>query len=264
MKKTVLFALTLSLGVWLTGCNSPSAENVSQEGIYTLEKQVLDNGKTQTINLSTEGNLQYKIFTSNEYFYIAIAKDSSAGFGIGKYIQKGKNVEETSIYNNLGLDTVTVAKLEISSTEKGYSQFIPSLVVRGVDYKLTEEYNKVQAEGSSELDGVWKQTKNLVVSSKDTTDGTYNEYKIYQKGHFMWATRYLADTTKKDYKNAVGHGTFTLDKGALTEQLEQTNLPGIVGKYQIKVTFNGKDEYTQETADTKNKTVGFKTYQRVK
>jgi hypothetical protein len=263
MKKTVLFALTLSLGVWLTGCNS-SSESVSQEGVFTLEKQVFDDGRAQTVNLSTEGNLQYKIFTPNEYFYIAIAKDSSAGFGVGKYTLKGNNVEETNIYNSIGLDTAMVAKLEISSTEKGYRQFIPSLIIRGVDYKLTEEYNKVKAEGSSELDGVWKQTKNLVVSSKDTTDGTYNEYKIYQKGHFMWATRYLPDTTKKEYKNAVGHGSFTLDKGALTEQLEQTNLPGIVGKYQIKVTFNGKDEYTQETADTKNKTVGFKTYQRVK
>jgi hypothetical protein len=263
MKKTVLFAMTLTIGVWLTGCNSPS-ESVSQEGVFTLEKQVFDDGKAQTVNLSTEGNLQYKIFTPNEYFYIAIAKDSSAGFGVGKYVLKGNNVEETNIYNSIGLDTAMVAKLEISSTEKGYKQFIPSLIIRGVDYKLTEEYNKVQSEGTSDLDGVWKQTKNLVVSSKDTTDGTYNEYKIYQKGHFMWATRYLADTTKKEYKNAVGHGTFSLNNEALTEQLEQTNLPGIVGKYQIKVTFNGKDEYTQETADTKNKTVGFKTYQRVK
>ncbi len=263
MKKNALFALTLAFGVWLTGCNSQS-EKVSQEGVYTLEKQVFDDGKTQTVNLSSDGNLQYKIFTPNEYFYIAIAKDSSAGFGVGKYTMSGKNVEETNIYNSIGLDTVFVAKLEVSNTEKGYSQYIPSLVVRGVDYKLTEEYAKVQAEGNSELDGVWKQTKNLVVSSKDTTDATYNEYKIYQKGHFMWATRYLADTTKKEYKNAVGHGTFTFNKGALMEQLEQSNLAGITGKYDIKITFNGKDEYTQETADNKNKTVGFKTYQRVK
>ena len=37
----------------------------------------------------------------------------------------------------------------------------------------------------------------------------------------------------------------------------------ITGKYNIVVTFNGNDEYTQKTADTSNKVVGFKTYKRI-
>jgi hypothetical protein len=62
----------------------------------------------------------------------------------------------------------------------------------------------------------------------------------------------------------VGHGTFTLNNDALTENLDLSNMPNITGKYDIKVKFNGADEYTQETADTVAKTVGFKTYKRIK
>ena len=263
MKKTALFALTIAMGAWLIACDS-NTESVSQDGVYSLEKMVTNDGKTETTYLSSEGNQQYKIYTLDNYFYIAIRNDSTASFGLGTYTVKGKKIEETNIYNAGTLDTVSTAHLEVSSTEKGYQQVIPSLKVRGIDYKLVEDYVKIQAAGSSELDGVWKQTKNLVVKGKDTTDATFNEYKIYHAGNFMWATRYLVDTTKKEYKNAVGHGTFRLNKEALTEQLEHTNLSGITGKYDIKIKFNGKDEYTQETADAKSKSVGFKTYQRVK
>ena len=80
----------------------------------------------------------------------------------------------------------------------------------------------------------------------------------------MWATRYLVDTSKNEFKNVVGHGTFKLDKATLSEQLEHSNMPGVLGKYDIKIIFNGNDEYTQETADPAIKLVGLKTYQRVK
>jgi hypothetical protein len=74
----------------------------------------------------------------------------------------------------------------------------------------------------------------------------------------------MSDTAAKKMTNLVGHGTFTLNNDALTEQLDFSSLKGAVGKYDIKVKFNGADEYTQETADTTNKTVGFKTYKRIK
>jgi hypothetical protein len=263
LKKNVFAALAISLGIGLVSCSSDT-KTESQEGVYSMDKASMTDGKTETTSSSSDGGFQYKIFTPSHYFYIAIAKDSSGGFGLGTYTKNGKNLEENNIYNTIGLDTASVAKLEISSTEKGYIQLIPELVIRGVKYKLNEEYTKVQSTGTSDLDGVWKQTKNLVVTAKDTADKTYHEYKVYQAGHFMWATRFLADSTKKEFKNAVGHGTFKLEKAALTEQLEHSNMSGVLGKYDIKIVFNGKDEYTQETADAVNKSVGFKTYTRVK
>ena len=263
MKKNLCIALALSLGIGLANCSS-DAKTASQEGVYSMVKASMTDGKTETTSSSSDGSFQYKIFTPSNYFYIAIAKDSTGGFGLGTYIKNGNNLEESNIYNTIGLDTVSTAKLEISNTEKGYVQLIPELVVRGVKYKLNEEYTQVKSTGSSDLDGVWKQTKNLVVTAKDTADKTYHEYKVYHAGHFMWATRYLVDTTKNEFKNAVGHGTFKLEKAALSEQLEHSNMSGILGKYDIKIVFNGKDEYTQETTDPTNKSVGFKTYKRVK
>lgn len=265
MKKIVLMALSASVGLGLFSCgNKEESKSESQAGVYSMDKQTGSDGKTEVLNQASDGGFQIKIYTDQNYFYIAMAKDSVASFGVGSYTLAGSKIEEKNIYNAAGLDTAGTFNLEITKSDKGYTQVIPEIMIQGKKWKLTEEYSSLPTTGTSELDGVWKQSKNLVVSGKDTTDQTYNEYKIYSGGHFMWATRYQVDTTKKEFKNVVGHGTFTLKDGGLTEQLEKSNLAGAVGKYDIKVVFNGKDEYTQETADTKNKTVGFKTYQRVK
>jgi hypothetical protein len=263
MKKLSILALCLSMALGIYSCGNES-KSESQAGVYSMEKQVGSDGKTETVNQSSDGGFQIKIYTDQNYFYVAMTKDSSASFGLGTYTLKGSKIEEKNIYNAASLDTAGTFNLDIAKSEKGYSQVIPEIMIQGKKWKLTEEYTSLPTTGTSELDGVWKQSKSLVVSGKDTTDNTYNEYKVYSGGHFMWATRYQADTTKKEYKNVVGHGTFGLKDGALTEQLDKSSLAGAVGKYDIKIAFNGKDEYTQETADTKNNSVGFKTYQRVK
>ena len=265
MKKIVLMAISISLGLGLFSCGSKEeSKTESQAGVYSMDKQIGSDGKTEMINQASDGGFQIKIYTDQNYFYIAMGKDSAASFGLGSYTLAGSKIEEKNIYNAAALDSAGTFNLEITKSEKGYTQVIPEIMIQGKKWKLTEEYTSLPTTGTSELDGVWKQSKNLVVSGKDTTDQTYNEYKIYSGGHFMWATRYQADTTKQVFKNVVGHGTFTLKDGALSENLDKSSLAGAVGKYDIKVVFNGKDEYTQETADTKNKTVGFKTYQRVK
>ena len=263
MKKLSILALCLSMALGIYSCGNEN-KSESQAGVYSMEKQVGSDGKTETVNQSSDGGFQIKIYTDQNYFYVAMTKDSSASFGLGTYTLNGSKIEEKNIYNAASLDTAGTFNLDITKNEKGYSQVIPEIMIQGKKWKLTEEYSSLPTTGTSELDGVWKQSKNLVVSGKDTTDQTYNEYKIYSGGHFMWATRYQADTTKKEFKNVVGHGTFTLKDGGLTEQLDKSSLAGAVGKYDIKIVFNGKDEYTQETADTKNKSVGFKTYKRVK
>ena len=265
MKKNALLALAVSLGLGLFSCGSKEeSKTESQAGVYSMDKQIGSDGKTEMVNQARDGGFQIKIYTDQNYFYIAMNKDSATSFGVGSYTLAGSKIEEKNIYNAAALDTAGTFNLDITKNEKGYTQVIPEIMIQGKNWKLTEEYTSLPTTGTSELDGVWKQSKYLVVSGKDTTDQSYNEYKVYHGGHFMWATRYMVDTTKKEYKAVVGHGTFTLKDGGLTELLDKSSMAGAVGKYDIKVVFNGKDEYTQETADTKNKSVGFKTYQRVK
>jgi hypothetical protein len=261
MKKTILFGFAFA--AILTACNEP-AKTVSQEGVYKLEKQVITDGKTELVKSSANGDVQYKVYTSEGYFYIGIGKDSSVGFGTGSYKQEGNTITETNIYNSGSHDTAWDAKLEITNNEKGFTQVIPSLMSGGVSYKDTEDYTKIEAAGTSALDGIWHQTKTIIVKGTDTVENTYNEYKVYSAGHFMWATKYVSDTVTKKMTTLVGHGTFTLNNDALTENLDLSNMPNITGKYDIKVKFNGADEYTQETADTVAKTIGFKTYKRIK
>ncbi len=260
MKKIIF--LGLAVVAIAMGCNQ-APKTASQAGVYTLDKQVITDGKTDMVKSTANGDVQYKVYTNDGYFYIGINKDSSAVFGTGTYKMEGNTITEKNVYNNGSLDTAWDAKLEITNNEKGYTQVIPELKAGGVSYKLTEDYTKVQTIGESALDGIWHQTKNLVVSGKDTADKTYNEYKVYSAGHFMWATKYMSDSATKKMTTIVGHGTFTLNNDALTEQLDLSSLKGAVGKYDIKVKFNGADEYTQETADSAAKTVGFKTYKRI-
>jgi len=258
--KKIMFA-GFAFAAILTACNQP-AKTVSQEGVYKLEKQLITDGKTDLVKSSANGDVQYKVFTSEGYFYIGINKDSSVGFGTGSYKQEGNIITETNVYNSGSLDTAWDAKLEITNNEKGYTQVIPSLMSNGLSYKITEEYSKVEASGTSALDGIWQQTKSVDVKGMDSVVGTYNEYKVYSAGHFMWATK-ATDTVTKKTTNYVGHGTFTLNNEALTEQLDLSNVNGALRKYDIKLKFNGADEYTQETADTSSKTVNFKTYKRI-
>lgn len=260
MKKIILLGFVASALV--IGCNQASKSD-SQVGVYKMDKQVAKGDTAETTSLASEGNTQYKIYTAGEYFYIGIGKDSSAGFGVGSYTSNNGKIVETNIYNSGDRDSAESFNLEITKSDNGYSQVLNEITVGGKKYKLTEDYTTVATSASaSALDGVWKQSKNLNVTGTDTADATYNEYKVYQNGHFMWAAHNKADSSAK-YITYVGHGTFTLDKDALTEDLDLCNINGALRKYNIVVTFNGSDEFIQKTSDT-SKVVNFKTYKRVK
>jgi len=260
MKKIILLGFVASALV--IGCNQ-APKTDSQAGVYKMDKQVAKNDSSETTTLAADGNTQYKIYTPGEYFYIAIGKDSSVGFGVGSYTSKDGKIVETNIYNTGDRDSAESFNLDITKSEKGYTQVLNEIIVAGKKYKLTEDYTTVATTATATaLDGVWKQSKNLNVTGTDTVDATYNEYKVYQTGHFMWAAHNKADTAAK-YSTYVGHGTFTLDKDALTEDLDMSNVNGALRKYNIVVTFNGTDEFTQKTSDT-SKVVNFKTYKRVK
>jgi hypothetical protein len=49
----------------------------------------------------------------------------------------------------------------------------------------------------------------------------------------------------------------------LTEDLTFSSNRKWVGKYNIPVTFNGPDEFTQTISDTVNKVTSIKTYKRI-
>ena len=262
MKK--LIYVGLALATFAIGCKQ-AAKETAVVGVHKMDKQSFTDGKTETVFSAADGLVQYKIYTPEGYFYIKETKDSSVSFGTGSYVQAGNTITETNIYNSGSFDTAWSAKVEVEAAEKGYNQTVPELTVNGTKYKLVENYTTVATTAAaSPLDGIWKQTKTLVVSGKDTTDRTYNEYKVYSAGHFMWATRYMNDTTAKTMTNLVGHGTFTLNNDALTEQLDFSSRKDILGTYNIKIKFNGDDEYTQETVDAKAQTTDLKTYKRLK
>jgi hypothetical protein len=260
MKKIIF--LSLAVAAVAVGCKQET-KTTSLVGVHKLDKQVIADGKTENVKTSANGDVQYKIYTPEGYFYIAMSKDSVVNFGTGSYVLGDKVITESNIFNSISLDTASSVKLDITTGEKGYTQVIPEITVSGTKYKFTEDYTTVATTGTSALDGIWHQTKTIVVKGKDTTDASYNEYKVYNSGHFMWATKYTDTATKKDVK-LVGHGTFTVNNNDLIEQLDMSSRSGITGKYNIKLKFNGADEYTQETADTVAKTVNFKTYKRVK
>jgi hypothetical protein len=260
MKKIIYVGLALA--TIAIGCKQET-KPAAILGVHKMDKQVVFDGKTESVATAAEGLVQYKIYTPEGYFYIKVTKDSAVAFGTGSYTQTGNTVTETNIFNSGSLDTAWSAKVEVEAAEKGYNQIVPELNLNGVKYKLTENYTTVASTGTSPLDGIWHQTKTILISGKDTADKTYNEYKVYNGGHFMWATKYTDEATKKEV-NLVGHGTFTLNNESLTEQLDMSSRKDILGKYDIKVKFNGPDEYTQETADTVAKTVNFKTYKRLK
>jgi hypothetical protein len=260
MKKNLLFVLAAT--ALMASCNTaPKTE--SMDGVYKMDKSVLNDGTTDNEQVMNDSIAQYKIYTPTHYFFIATGKDSAVAFGVGNYTMADGKVSETNIFNTNTLDTAGSVGLEITKSEKGYTQLIPSMTVGGKTFKLTEDYTTVPATGTSALDGVWHQVKNLVINGNDTVDGTYNEYKIFHAGHFMWAARAINDSAAMKYKNFIGSGTFTLANEALTENLEFTSMSGIKGKYNIIVNFNGTDEFTQKTADTAAKVVGFKTYKRI-
>lgn len=261
MKKTTI--VVLALAAIIASCNQtekPTAPN----GAYSLDRVVWNDGSKENESLATDGNSQFKIYTDASYFYIAEAKDSTVSFGLGSYIQKdAKNIEEVNIFNSGSLDTASAAQLEITTTEKGYNQFIPELMVRGTKWSGTEYYTKLEGAGSSDLDGVWHQEKTIEINGKDTVDRTYNEYKVYQAGHFMWAARYISDSSSNTYTKIIGKGKFTINNDALTEDLTFSSRKDILGKYNITIQFNGPDEYTQRTLDSSTNTIGLKTYKRI-
>ncbi len=260
MKKNIFLGFALT--ALLASCSqTPKTESIV--GVYSMDQAVVSDGTTETVNLASEGNTQFKLYTPEAYFFIYQGKDSSVGFGVGTYAFADGKIVETNIFNTNTLDTAQVANLDIVQSEKGYTQSIPEFMMNGKKWSLKETYTSIAASGTSALDGVWHQTKSINVTGQDSVVNTYNEYKVYHAGHFMWAARALENATSTNYTKQVGQGTFSLNNNDLTENLTFCSNKAWTGKYSIPVSFNGADEFTQTIVDTVNKVTSIKTYKRV-
>ena len=146
MKKNILFGLALC--ALLASCKQ-SAKTDAQEGVYTMDQAVMNVGGKETTYKSTEGNTQLKIYTPENYFFIVLSKDSSAGFGVGTYTKDGNKIVESNIFNTNTLDTAQQVGLEITKSEKGYTQSIAEMMVGGVKFSSKEDYTSMAATGTS-------------------------------------------------------------------------------------------------------------------
>src|SRR5580704_7398179 len=126
MKRILIVAALLSCIIY--GCKKK--EKVSQAGVYKLEKQMASGGGKDT----TYKRTQIKIYTDKYFMYSGMAPDSSVGFGVGSYKpDTGARVIEDNIYSSGALDSTKKFDLDITNTDKGYTQVIPDLmVVKGV------------------------------------------------------------------------------------------------------------------------------------
>ena len=259
MKKILIF--TALIGCVILGCKKK--DQVSQAGVYRLDKQMASGGGKDT----TYRRTQMKIYTDKYFVYSGIAPDSSVGFGVGSYnLDTGNRIIERNIYSSGYLDSTKSFNLIVTRKDSGYTQVIPNLaIVKGVPYKLTEDYTKLSSSDTSFMDGLWKLDKTFWVKGKDTTRGNETQFKIFWGGHFMFVHRYPLDSAGKAFKNGFGYGTFSFKHDTLTEEDEMSSHSVLVGrKFGIKITFNGNDEYSQVIDDPKANEQTTEIYRRVK
>jgi len=231
--------------------------------VYKLEKQMVSGGGKDTVYKRT----QIKIYTDRYFMYAGIAPDSSVGFGVGTYtLDTGNKIIERNIYSSGYLDSSKSFNVLLTRKDSGYTQVIPDLIVlKGMKYKLIEDYTKLPSSDTSFLDGVWKLDRTFWVKGKDTLKQNETQFKIFWGGHFMFIHRYPLDKAATKFKNGFGYGTFSFKQDTLTEEDEMSSHAVLVNrKFAIRIKFNGNDEYSQVINDPKANEQTTEIYRRVK
>ena len=241
MKKGLLLACASFL---IFSC-SKKEEVASLNGVYKMDSQSIYAVSNDSLLQTGENHNQIKVYSDSHYIWINMAADSSANFGIGSYAAKGSDVVETNIFNSGGEEEAINYNLVIEKNESGYVQKIPSMKNNGIDIKIEEKYSRMKEDAASEFDGLWKATSNYFVKGADTTRQNYPDYKMYNKGNFIWGVRALVDTVKKEYVRYVGTGTFTVDKDQIKEITNLTNIRGGVPESNLKIQNKTEDEFLQ-------------------
>ena len=245
----------------MASCKQEEKAAVSMGGAYKMDEQSYKGPNVDTVLTDA---VQVKLFSSTHYVFAAFAKDSTVGFGVGNYDQDGNVLTEHNIFRPNLLDTAMSVRVEITSTDKGYSQHIPELMVSGAKFSMDEKYTRVSTASTSDLDGLWELSKVLSVKGTDTTTTQYKQFKMYQDGHFLFVHN-NPNISSGPGSSGFGFGTFKLTGNALEETNSLSNYPSIVGMpINISVAMEGKDAYSQTIVDTVQKVTTIEFYKKVK
>jgi hypothetical protein len=258
MKKILIYSALLSC--MISGCKK--IEKIYYSGVLKLDKQVVSGGKKDTV-IAKE---QMKIYTDHNYMYAGVAPDSSVTFGLGSYeLDSDSTIVEHNIYNNRALDSAQIVVVTVKKTGNGRTEIIPDFGrYKSVTYKMSEEYIKLPVTGASNLDGTWELDKVFWVKGKDTLRQHETQFKVFWRGHFMFIHHYPINALGTDYKNGFGYGTFSLKNNTLNEEDKMSSHSVLLNrKFVIKITFNGKDKYSQVTEDPKTKEQTTEVYKRL-
>jgi len=258
MKKVLMFTALIACMIY--GCTKGKKEP-SQTGVYKMNKLTVSSGGKDSVY----ARAQMKIYTDKYFTYASMAPDSSVGFGVGTYkADTGKSINESNIFSSLALDSSKTYHLLITRKDSSYSQVIPRSS-GNAKYNITEEYMQLPTTDSTRLDGVWKLDKAFYVKGKDTTRATEVQYKTFWRGHFMFIHRYPLDAANTKYKNGFGYGNFSLKTDTLSETEQLTSHATLMGRsFQIRIAFNGDDEYSQIIKDPKTGDQSVEIYRRLK
>ena len=245
----------------IASCKQAEKSSISMSGAYKMDEMSYKGG---TIDTVIKGAIQVKLFSPTHYVFAALSDDSTVGFGVGNYDQDGSTLTEHNIFRPNMLDSAMSVRVEITQTENGYSQHIPELKVSGVSYQMDEKYSRVSTASTSDLDGLWQQSKVLTVKGTDTTSTEYKQFKMYQDGYFLFVHQYPNATTGKA-SNGFGYGTFKLTGNTLEETNSLSNYKSLIGvPISISISMDGKDAYTQTIVDTTQKVTTIEFYKRIK
>lgn len=241
-RQSYLSAAFLLLLVIVGGCLSKKkSENFS--GIYRIKSKSYKSNIQDTIYADQN---QVKLYTDKFYAYSNLKEDSTASFGFGTYSINKDQLVEHNIYSTSALDSPISFQLIIQPTKLGYIQTIPDIRIKGVPTRLIESYTQIPAEGKSPLDGTWKLTSTLKISGKDTLVEHKIQYKIFQRGYFLFIQTFKTNDTSKTMKNGFGFGTFELNNGELNETNIFSTYHSLMQKpVLISVEIQDSDNYTQ-------------------
>jgi len=241
-----------------------TAQTNKMPGSYKMLKQSASGAAGDTAFT----NDQFKIYTDDHFiFVVQHTNDSLCEYGIGTYKNSGNSVLEKMIHSTFSdIASSEDIVLKITKLPKGYRQAIVFKDSANRDYLLTEDYENVSKKMTSPLDGAWKQTKFLYFSKTDSLSfDDIRQYKVYQSGHFVWASTRTDSATSKPI-SFFGYGTFKMDgKNSFTEINQNSTFASeLVGKPMlIKLEMMGPDAFQQTTVSADG-SIGKESYERMK
>lgn len=220
---------------------------LDMRGAYLLTRQVANDGTKDSLMQAK----QIKIFTDRHMLYVHPGPDDSlAVYGVGTYrINNGKVIEDVFYTSDQGA-VKDQFELAINQTGNGYAQVIQfDPGADNTSWKLIEEYDRVDKDLVSPLDGAWKQTKVISVANDGTTQTreAHTQFKFYHRGNFAWVNT-TKDATTNKLVSFYGYGNFKMNgKDELIENNTSSSFKtALVNKpVTVKIKMLDKDHFEQ-------------------